>query len=116
LADLLSPEQLIHVLNEFFDCQVAAIDKHGGEILKFMGDGLLAIFRVPEFKAAPEICARAVSAADQAIAGLAALVPQRRYGIGLHSGRVMYGNIGAVGRLDFTCIGPPSIWHRDWKR
>ena len=108
LADSLPPQQLIDVLNRYFDGQVPPIQEHGGEVLKFMGDGLLAIFRAaregPELGAA---CAGALAAARQARANMAAdgeAAP--RFGLALHVGEVLYGNIGSGTRLDFTCIGP----------
>jgi adenylate cyclase len=112
LADRLSPSLLIGVLNRYFDCQVPAIVAEGGEVLKFMGDGLLAIF--PIAGAADAVCARAVAAARQARAQVAALdgaagmegVSGLRFGLALHLGEVLYGNIGGGNRLDFTCIGP----------
>ena len=86
------------------------IARHGGEILKFIGDGLLAIFPLSQ----PTACAnllRAVAESRQALVilneknsetGRAPL----KYGIGVHVGDVMYGNIGSRTRLDFTVIGP----------
>lgn len=115
LAERLLPQALVNLLNQYFDCQVPAIAEHGGEVLKFMGDGLLAIFPL----AADEsdtglVCARALEGARQASARVAELSSHRvsigesavRFGLALHVGQVMYGNIGGGSRLDFTCIGP----------
>ncbi|MGH6920148.1 MAG: adenylate/guanylate cyclase domain-containing protein, partial [Geminicoccaceae bacterium] len=85
----------------------------GGEVLKFMGDGLLAIFPTGQGGAA-QACARALKAARGARAGMAALNGERKargesplaFGLALHLGDVMHGNIGAPDRLDFTVIGP----------
>jgi adenylate cyclase len=82
----------------------------GGEILKFIGDAMLAIFPMNEAKA----CERALRAALEADAGMSALNRRRRdagqdelaFGLALHVGDVMWGNIGAAKRLDFTVIGP----------
>jgi len=108
LADGLPPRVLIDILNRYFDCQVPAILDHGAEVLKFMGDGLLAIFAITGDES--EVCNRALAAARQAQASIAALaasaMPGLRFGLALHIGDVLYGNIGSGNRLDFTCIGP----------
>jgi adenylate cyclase len=108
LADGLPPRVLIDILNRYFDCQVPAILDHGAEVLKFMGDGLLAIFPITGDES--EVCNRALAAARQAQASIAALaasaMPGLRFGLALHIGDVLYGNIGSGNRLDFTCIGP----------
>jgi adenylate cyclase len=115
LSDSAPPETVVKVLNRYFDCQVPAILKHGGEVLKFMGDGLLAIFPVDRStNDAPDACARALVAAREACASVARLNEensdsdgkQLRFGLALHIGEVLYGNIGGGNRLDFTCIGP----------
>ncbi|MGE5200432.1 MAG: adenylate/guanylate cyclase domain-containing protein [Acidobacteriota bacterium] len=112
LADTLPPRFLIDLLNRYFDCQVPAILRHGGEVLKFIGDGLLAIFPLAG-AAAPEVCGRALAAAVEARDAIAALagaaegeIGRVRFGVALHLGEVLYGNIGGGNRLDFTCIGP----------
>ena len=73
-----------------------------------MGDGLLAIFTIAGNEA--EVCERALAAARRAQANIAALsdsaMPGLRFGLALHIGDVLYGNIGSGNRLDFTCIGP----------
>src|ERR1700719_1914352 len=108
LADSLPPPVLIDLLNRYFDCQVPVILDHGAEVLKFMGDGLLAIFAVAGDET--EVCERALAAARRAQANVAALsdsaIPGLRFGLALHIGDVLYGNIGSGNRLDFTCIGP----------
>ena len=115
LADRVPPRQLIDLLNRYFDCQVPAILDHRAEVLKFMGDGLLAIFPIAEDNAdAQEVCGRTFAAARQVRADVAALsrdigvedLHQLRFGLALHVGEVLYGNIGSGNRLDFTCIGP----------
>ncbi|MFI5015539.1 MAG: adenylate/guanylate cyclase domain-containing protein [Hyphomicrobiales bacterium] len=114
LADSMAPQALIALLNRFFDCQVPAIEAHGGEVLKFMGDGLLAIFRIGSEAQAGEVCGRALAAAREAQAKILAMretgadVSEEpvRFGLALHVGEALYGNIGGGGRLDFTCIGP----------
>src|SRR5215469_4999645 len=108
LSDRQPPRVLIELLNRYFDCQVPVILEHGAEVLKFMGDGLLAIFAISGDEA--EVCKRALAAARQAQANVAALaseaMPGLRFGLALHIGNVLYGNIGSCNRLDFTCIGP----------
>jgi adenylate cyclase len=111
LADRLPPQLLLDLLNRYFDCQVPAILEHGGEVLKFMGDGLLAIFRTAADAAVAEtVCGRALAAARLARSHIAALAPtvdlDLRFGLALHLGTVSFGNIGGGDRLDFTCIGP----------
>jgi adenylate cyclase len=114
LADRVPPQALIQLLNRFYDCLVPPIEAEGGEVLKFMGDGLLAIFRIADDAPIDEACARALRAARQARANIEALpadsvVPNEarlRFGLALHVGEALYGNIGGGGRLDFTCIGP----------
>jgi len=114
-ADRLTPQTLIGLLNRYFDCQVPVIQEQGGEVLKFMGDGLLAIFRVAaDDSDLATVCGRALAAARQARANVAAVdatdmvgnTGRLRFGLALHVGEVLYGNIGGGSRLDFTCIGP----------
>ena len=108
LADRVPPPVLIDLLNRYFDCQVPVILDHGAEVLKFMGDGLLAIFTIEDNEV--EVCRRTLAAARQARANIAALSGSPalglRFGLALHIGDVLYGNIGSGNRLDFTCIGP----------
>jgi adenylate cyclase len=115
LAAQIAPATLISVLNELFECQVPAILAHGGEVLKFIGDGLLAIFPLEGVNKTPdEVCEEAFAAADAAFGALANMNDGRRargeqpirFGLALHIGEIAYGNIGGAGRLDFTCIGP----------
>jgi adenylate cyclase len=113
LAELMPPREFIDLLNRYFDCQIPTILDHGGEILKFMGDGLLAIFPIGDAEVS-EVCGRALGAARIARAEIEKLgAPEPvansdrpRFGLALHLGRVLYGNIGSANRLDFTCIGP----------
>jgi adenylate cyclase len=112
LADRLPPQALVDLLNRYFDCQVPPILEHGGEVLKFMGDGLLAIFPIGEGADTAKVCAAALAAAHDARANVAALHATAdeetgvRFGLALHIGDVLYGNIGSGNRLDFTSIGP----------
>jgi adenylate cyclase len=105
---------VVDILNQYFDCQVSAIRTHGGEVLKFMGDGLLAVFPVTQQDGnAQQVCSRALEAARESRASVDAMhytiaetVERFRFGVALHVGKVLYGNIGGGNRLDFTCIGP----------
>lgn len=138
MADRMRPHELIVTLDDFFECLAGPIQDHGGEVLKFMGDGLLAIFRVDEADreagegkadgpdtgqeaeaaggeaADGAACSRALAAVQAAFDRLHVLnqgrgiggAPPLRLGLGLHLGEVIYGNIGALDRLDFTVIGP----------
>ncbi|MGQ0681083.1 adenylate/guanylate cyclase domain-containing protein [Bradyrhizobium sp.] len=114
LSDRLPPETIVDILNTYFDCQVAAIKAHGGEVLKYMGDGLLAVFPIDEYVGdSQQVCARVLAAARETRAGVGALqypvgdtIERFRFGVALHVGPILYGNIGGGARLDFTCIGP----------
>jgi adenylate cyclase len=113
LADTLPARDLIGLLDDCFDCMVRPVTARGGEVLKFLGDGLLAIFRIEDGPRA-ETCAMALEAAKEALALMAGLAETRRarslptldLDIALHVGHVNYGNVGADARLDFTVIGP----------
>jgi adenylate cyclase len=113
LSDRLPAETVVEILNHYFDCQVAAIRSHGGEVLKFMGDGLLAVFPIAEHDDTAAVCGRVLQAARQSRASVDALeyrigdaTERFRFGVALHVGQLLYGNIGGANRLDFTCIGP----------
>lgn len=114
LSDTIPGPELIALLNDYFDCVGKPVRARGGEILKFIGDAMLAIFRIGPDGDAREACALALAAADEAFANLDNLNQRReehgaepiRFGIALHIGEVQYGNIGAADRLDFTVIGP----------
>jgi adenylate cyclase len=112
VSEQLPPQALIDRLNLYFGCQVPAVLDHGGEVLKFMGDGLLAIFPIAAENEVGEVCRRTLSCAQEFKQNVAELPPPGeneppiRFGLALHVGEVMYGNIGGGNRLDFTCIGP----------
>jgi adenylate cyclase len=112
LSETLSQDALIDLLNCYFGPMCDAVAANGGEILKFIGDAMLAIF--PIQRDAKSACHAALLAARKA---QAALVEENRrreqngapridYGLALHVGDVIYGNIGSDTRLDFTVIGP----------
>jgi adenylate cyclase len=106
-----APEQVIPLLNDYSDAIVSAIHEHGGDVLKLIGDGTLAIFTAEDRMHA---CSAALSAAIAARSGVAALKKRRTAEdkpvtdmyLGLHVGEVFYGNVGSRERLDFTVIGP----------
>jgi adenylate cyclase len=114
LAERLPADRVIGILNAYFECIVTAVHAQGGEVLKFLGDGLLAIFPVADAGLAPEATSHALDAATAALKAVAALAgdpvlggePVPRHCISLHVGDIIYGNIGAADRLDFTAIGP----------
>jgi adenylate cyclase len=109
LSDRLPAEQVIGLLNEYFDVMATQVQKHGGEVLKFIGDGMLAVFDVDQ-SSRGTACCQAVHAAIGAVRAMAARNRERserlEVAIALHLGDVVYGNIGAADRLDFTVIGP----------
>jgi adenylate cyclase len=118
LADALPRMEFLKILNEFFDCVAGAVIRYGGEVLRFIGDAILAIFPVEEgfldsYQSGGNGCTRALKAATDATEKIrrrnneAAVRGDRVIciGIGLHIGDVTYGNIGTDSRLEFTVIG-----------
>lgn len=113
-SDRLDGPQVIAMLNALFDAQATAIAGHGGEILKFIGDGLLAIFPFEQADKAAVAARCALDAAIQAVEAARGLMhdptlvdePPLEIVVALHVGTAIYGNIGAADRLDFTVIGP----------
>jgi adenylate cyclase len=103
-SEKLPRDALLALLNDWFGAMAGAVEAAGGQVLKFIGDGLLAIFPVEADPAAA--CAAALLASRDAASRVAALERPLRYGLSLHLGDVMYGNIGSPERLDFTVIGP----------
>jgi adenylate cyclase len=115
LSERLPLDQVIQLLNDYYDHVAEPIERHRGEILKFVGDALLAIFPIESKDQKPcRACESALAAAEDALAGLGEMNQTRQeagktplhFGIALHRGEVMYGNVGAADRLDFTVIGP----------
>lgn len=121
LSQSLSVEEFFRALNEFFDCTAEAVLAHGGEILGYLGDAVFAIFAIggtgrPLSEACfPEegACAAALAAARDARARVDALNRRRNasgepaldFGLALHVGDVMYGNLGIAQRMQFTVVG-----------
>jgi len=121
LADTMDAQVYLAYLNRFLGAMAGAIIDHGGEILAYIGDAVLAIFPIAGEGASSssgytpaEACAHAVDAARDVARRIAAVnaerpdMPAVRYGIGLHVGDVTYGNIGIPQRLQFTVIGPAA--------
>jgi adenylate cyclase len=109
----IEPTELVAWLNEYFGAVAQPVEENGGEILKFIGDAMLAVFPVTQERSRAGCCEAALRAAVSGNAALDALNarrvarghPELQHGIGLHVGNVEYGNIGADRRLDFTVIG-----------
>ncbi len=112
LAETTPGDRMIAMLNDYFGAVVGAVEAYGGDVLKFMGDGLLAIFKFTDDDSA--CCSRAIAAADELFGTMATINDRRaaedlvltNFSLALRLGDLMYGNIGAEDRLDFTVIGP----------
>jgi len=111
ISDTASPGDIIPLLNHYADAIISAVHEQGGDVLKLMGDGLLAIFTAEDRGRACDAALTAALAARRSVT----LVNQRRAAkglpitdmyLGLHIGEVFYGNIGSKDRLDFTVVGP----------
>jgi len=114
LNERLPGEELLALLNNYLQHVGDALSKHGGEILKFIGDGVMAYFPAEDALFLPMVTGNAIAAARQVIDDVESANEARaagghepvRFGIGLHVGPVMFGNVGTQDRLDFTVIGP----------
>jgi adenylate cyclase len=114
LSESLPAEQLLQLLNEYFENCASAAAARGGEILQFIGDAILIVFEIrrPEDEAA--VCEAALDAAVDAFASIAVVNHRRRraglpaieFGLGLHLGTVTHANVGAPNRLAFNVVGP----------
>jgi adenylate cyclase len=114
LAETAGRESYIDTLNHFFDAIAAPFNRNGGQILSFLGDGFLAVYPCERHRVPSEIaCRAALSGALRATSRMAYLNDERRksglgeigYGIGLHVGNVMFGNVGLTDRLTFSAFG-----------
>jgi adenylate cyclase len=123
LAERLPRPAFLQALNDFFEATAGAVIDHGGEVLRYIGDAALAIFPIMSASDCPENCpeharvaARAVAAAEDAMQRMTTVndarhargLPKLTYGIGLHLGDVVYGNIGTPERLELTVVGPAA--------
>ncbi len=111
ITDSAPPEQIIPLLNDYAEVVVSAIRDQGGDVLKLIGDGVLAIFTSEDSAKACAAAIGAVLAAEQGVVALnerraAEQLPTTRMYVGLHIGEVFFGNIGSPDRLDFTVVGP----------
>lgn len=108
-----TPRELVDVLDYYFETMTDAVEERGGEVLKFIGDAVLAIFPFSSEQEARQAATNALEAAQAAVINLksihdrecAACASRLSVGISLHMGRVFYGNVGGRERLDFTVIG-----------
>lgn len=108
-----SEEEIFEALEGYFEVVVESVEANGGDVLKFMGDGVLSVFPISTPGDRADRCRKAAMAAQGVVAGLAALNESRAragklqldIGIGINAGQVSYGNIGSQGRLDFTVLG-----------
>ena len=111
ITDTAKPTEIIPLLNDYAEAVITAIHEAGGDVLKLIGDGTLALFRADD---PSEACRRALQAEEIARNRVRELNEKRRAAeqpvtevyVGLHVGEVFYGNIGSVERLDFTVVGP----------
>jgi adenylate cyclase len=114
LTEALPADKVLAMLNAYFEHVDAAVTPRGGEVLRFIGDAMLIVFPAQTRREVDAACRSAVDAALDAFARLAALNQRRRhageppiqFGVGLNVGEVIYGNVGAPERLDFTVMGP----------
>ena len=114
LTESLEPDALLDLLNQYFEIVSASVVKRGGEVLRFIGDAMLIVFPVGESLTVSQACSQALDAAMDAFATVESFnleqvgagLPEIRFGLGLHVGEVIYGNVGAPDRLDFTVMGP----------
>jgi adenylate cyclase len=112
-ADTAGRQELLQMLNDYLELMARPVHENGGQILKFLGDGFLAVFKLEEGDD-QSVCQRALQAAEALQDELpnfnAVRVshgkPEMKLGLALHLGDVLYGNIGAKERLDFTVVGP----------
>lgn len=117
LADRLAPEQFLETVNNYFECTAGSVLANGGEVLRFIGDAVLGIFPIREDGfSETEACENALAAAAEAETRMDALNGERAksgqddlgFGLGLHLGDVIYGNIGVPERVEFSVIGPAA--------
>jgi adenylate cyclase len=114
LTETLPRDQVLELLNEYFEFVSAAVTARGGEILRFIGDAMLIVFPIDDNMCKQTACNAAIDAAIDAQSTLLSLNHRRRrhgqptieFGVGLNVGEVIYGNVGAPDRLDFTVLGP----------
>lgn len=111
LSEALPGNSIIELLNDYFAEAVDLVESHGGNVLKFMGDGMLAIFDIDQVPDARSVAIRAAMELREEFENLnqrrrAEGLPTTGFSLSLHAGDVLYGNIGGRSRLDFTVVGP----------
>ncbi len=115
LASNLDIDAYFHTLNDYFDCTAGSVLDHGGEVLKFTGDGIMSIFPIDDvMRPVKDMCNAAMMTAQESLSRMQALNEKLDsqghepigLGIGLHVGKVMYGNVGIDRRMDMTVTGP----------
>jgi len=112
-SEIESEQEVFEALDGYFELVVQAVEKNSGDVLKFMGDGVLSVFPISETDDRAQRCRDAATAAQEILATLETLNKSRTevrkselaIGIGINVGQVSYGNIGSQGRLDFTVLG-----------
>ncbi len=113
MAERMAVETFLEAINAYFDCTAGAVLKHGGEVLRFIGDAVLAVFPVAADESPKRATQQALAAAHDAKQRMASLNERRAeqsqeplvFGLGLHVGEVLYGNIGVPTRIEFSVIG-----------
>jgi len=113
LADSMTGKSFLHALNEYFESTAGAVLQHGGQVLRFVGDAVLAIFPIRDERDMRASCQLATQAAATAEANMAGVNEGRRergepaldFGLGLHVGEVLFGNIGVPERVEFSVVG-----------
>jgi adenylate cyclase len=111
ITDTARPREIIPLLNDYAECTISAIHDAGGDVLKLIGDGTLAIFKADDAGQACRCALEAAEFAGQRVAALnerraASELPVTQAYLGLHVGEMFYGNVGSQDRLDFTVVGP----------
>jgi adenylate cyclase len=111
ITDSAEPDQIIPLLNDYADVVISAVHEAGGDVLKLIGDGTLAIFREPDIAEASHAALKAAAAVRRSVEELNLRransgLPLTDVYLGLHVGEVFYGNVGSLDRLDFTVVGP----------
>jgi len=114
MTENLPPQQVLELLNDYFEFVAAAVTARGGEILRFIGDAMLIVFPIDDDMCKQTACNAALDSAIDAQNTIASLnhrrrrhgLPEIKFGVGLNVGEVVYGNVGAPDRLDFTVMGP----------
>ncbi len=116
LAESLGHEGFLELLNDYFEATAGAVLEHAGEVLRFIGDASLAVFPINDARQAGAVCRTALAAACDARERVREVNAIRAgdqrsefsYGVGLHRGNVLYGNIGTPARLEFSVVGPAA--------